>query len=219
MSFPTVAVNTTNVDGTTDKPSDARADLLDLIQKFNALIATYAQSNGICDLDGSGLIPLARIPANYYELTQLITTQTLSSPANNIQVTGLNLNAAGGFELLIHTQPTTTASGVDLQLYFNNDTAANHYAYGYKDGVGYTYNDTNATKLLLSQRSGSGFPAFHRVIIKPFNNTVSVLWNGMAGRYAIDGGGYWNQSANVTQINLSAGENFITGSKVIVRKL
>jgi hypothetical protein len=39
MTWPTVAVNTTNVDQTTDSPATARTDLLDALQKLNAMIA------------------------------------------------------------------------------------------------------------------------------------------------------------------------------------
>ena len=39
MTYPTVDVSTTNVDAAGDSPSAARADLLDLITKFNQLRA------------------------------------------------------------------------------------------------------------------------------------------------------------------------------------
>ena len=42
MAIPTVAVNTTNLDASTDSPASARADLLDLVNKFNALIAALS---------------------------------------------------------------------------------------------------------------------------------------------------------------------------------
>ena len=46
MTWPTVAVNTTNVDQTTDSPATARADLLDLIQKCNLMIAQVSSFMG-----------------------------------------------------------------------------------------------------------------------------------------------------------------------------
>lgn len=46
MAWPTVAVNTTNVDQTTDSPATARADLLDLIQKCNLMIAQVSSFMG-----------------------------------------------------------------------------------------------------------------------------------------------------------------------------
>ena len=39
MTYPTAAVNTSNVDGTLDSPSSARGDVLDAFQKLNLLIA------------------------------------------------------------------------------------------------------------------------------------------------------------------------------------
>jgi hypothetical protein len=50
MTWPTVAVNTTNADSGTDNPSSARADLLDLIQKTNQMIAHIsAAAAGLLD--------------------------------------------------------------------------------------------------------------------------------------------------------------------------
>ena len=46
MTWPTVAVNTTNVDQTTDSPATARADILDLIQKCNLMIAQVSAFMG-----------------------------------------------------------------------------------------------------------------------------------------------------------------------------
>lgn len=46
MTWPTVAVNTTNVDQTTDSPAAARTDLLDLIQKMNLMIAQVSSFMG-----------------------------------------------------------------------------------------------------------------------------------------------------------------------------
>ena len=42
MTWPTVAVNTTNVDSGTDNPANARADILDALQKLNQVIGHVA---------------------------------------------------------------------------------------------------------------------------------------------------------------------------------
>lgn len=66
MAWPTVAVDTTGMDNDTDKLP--RAALLDLTTKFNDLIAMRGVAAGVCDLDGSGVIPVARIPSDIARL-------------------------------------------------------------------------------------------------------------------------------------------------------
>jgi hypothetical protein len=41
-----------------------RSDILDLTTKFNAVLAYRGVVDGICDLDGSGLVPVARVPSS-----------------------------------------------------------------------------------------------------------------------------------------------------------
>ena len=63
MSFPSVQVNTTNLDSATDDPSLARADLLDAVEKLNIIIDEADGAGGVAVLDGSGFIKNAQIPA------------------------------------------------------------------------------------------------------------------------------------------------------------
>lgn len=61
MAWPTVAVDTTGMDNDTD--ALPRSAILDLTTKFNDLIVMRGVASGVCDLDGAGLVPVARIPA------------------------------------------------------------------------------------------------------------------------------------------------------------
>jgi hypothetical protein len=62
MAWPSSTVNTTNLDSASDKPADARADLLSAVQAINNIINGRAQASGVASLDSSGLIPDAQIP-------------------------------------------------------------------------------------------------------------------------------------------------------------
>jgi hypothetical protein len=63
MTFPTTAVNTTNLDASTDSPADARVDILDAVQKLNTIIAEANTAGGVVVLTGSAKIPASTIPA------------------------------------------------------------------------------------------------------------------------------------------------------------
>lgn len=63
MTFPTTPVSTANLDSGTDSPANARADLLDAVQKLNTIIAEAGLANGVCVLTGSGKIPASTVPA------------------------------------------------------------------------------------------------------------------------------------------------------------
>jgi hypothetical protein len=62
MTFPTTPVNTTNLDSSSDSPANARADLLDAVQKLNTIIDEANEANGVCVLTGSGKIPASAVP-------------------------------------------------------------------------------------------------------------------------------------------------------------
>ena len=63
MTFPTTPVNTTNLDSGSDSPANARADLLDAVQKLNTIINEAGDANGVCVLTGTGKIPASAVPA------------------------------------------------------------------------------------------------------------------------------------------------------------
>lgn len=62
MAWPSSTVNTTNLDSASDKPADARADLLAAVQAINNIINGRAQVSGVASLDSSGHIPDEQIP-------------------------------------------------------------------------------------------------------------------------------------------------------------
>jgi microcystin-dependent protein len=53
-----------------------RSDILDLATKFNALIAMRGVADGVCDLDGSGKVPSARLPPFFPAGTAMLFAQT-----------------------------------------------------------------------------------------------------------------------------------------------
>ncbi len=77
MAWPT-AVITTGMDADTD--SLPRSDILDLTTKFNAVLAYRGAVDGICDLDGSGLVPDARISAAIARLASPAFTGVPAAP-------------------------------------------------------------------------------------------------------------------------------------------
>ncbi len=61
MTWPTATVSKANCDEGTDNPSTWRTDLLDLIDKLNAMIQALGVAGGVCDLGADGKVPLARL--------------------------------------------------------------------------------------------------------------------------------------------------------------
>lgn len=94
MPWPTAPVTTTGMDA--DSDTLPRSDILDLATKFNQLIAMRGAANGVCDLDGSGLVPNARLAAKIAALAGL------SSAVGLLEQTG-----ADAFD----KRPIGTASG------------------------------------------------------------------------------------------------------------
>jgi hypothetical protein len=63
MAWPSADVDTSNVDQTSDDPAVALPDIENAFDRINDIINNRAVANGVCDLDSSTLVPLARIPA------------------------------------------------------------------------------------------------------------------------------------------------------------
>lgn len=78
MPWPTAPVVTTGMDN--DSDALPRSDILDLTTKFNQLIAMRGAADGVCDLDGSGLVPVARIPAAIARLASPALSGTPTAP-------------------------------------------------------------------------------------------------------------------------------------------
>ena len=62
MTFPTTPINTTNVDESTDDPSLARTDILAAFTALNTIIDEANDANGVCVLNGSGLVDGNKLP-------------------------------------------------------------------------------------------------------------------------------------------------------------
>jgi hypothetical protein len=75
MTFPTgTVIPTTNVASADSDPSQARADIYNLIVAFNQLVASVNAASGVAVLDGSGLIANSSLP-------------TTLSPSGNYTIT------------------------------------------------------------------------------------------------------------------------------------
>jgi hypothetical protein len=66
MTFPSSSTQivTTNLASGTANPSLARQNLLDLVNAVNDIIASQNSANGVMVLDGSGLVPSAKLPGS-----------------------------------------------------------------------------------------------------------------------------------------------------------
>tara|TARA_Y100000361_G_scaffold37821_1_gene32368 strand:- start:2740 stop:3840 length:1101 start_codon:yes stop_codon:yes gene_type:complete len=60
-AFPSGSVPTDNLNQSTDKPKDARADLLTMAQKVNDIVSSFNANNGICGLTASGKVDSAKL--------------------------------------------------------------------------------------------------------------------------------------------------------------
>lgn len=105
MAWPTIAVVTTGMDADTD--TVPRSDILDLTTKFNEVIAARAQAGGVCDLDGSALVPVARIPLSIARLT-LTGNQAINEARANIVMDATLMNLWAGPSILDGTGTATT---------------------------------------------------------------------------------------------------------------
>ena len=62
-AFPTSAVGTSNLDSGADKPADARADLLTLVQRVNTIMDSYGDASGLAPLNSLGKIDTSYLSA------------------------------------------------------------------------------------------------------------------------------------------------------------
>lgn len=68
MAWPIDDIVLTNVDGATDDPGIARADIANSMQRIKDIIAAIAVASGVCPLDAAALVPAANIPSDYVSL-------------------------------------------------------------------------------------------------------------------------------------------------------
>jgi LysM repeat protein len=64
MSFPTLPVNTSNLDSAADDPSLAREDLLTAVTRLNQIIAGANAPSGVPVLNSSGQLNPTTMPSN-----------------------------------------------------------------------------------------------------------------------------------------------------------
>lgn len=96
MAWPTDDLDTSSLDQGTDTPP--RAEILKHSQKLSALIAGRATASGVCDLDATTKVPLARIP---------------QGAGSGLDADKLDGNQASDFSLITHNH----TNGVTTILY------------------------------------------------------------------------------------------------------
>ena len=62
MAWPTVVVDTTNMDAVGDNPGNARAAIKQMADNVNAIKDSKGAASGVAELDAGGKVPLAQIP-------------------------------------------------------------------------------------------------------------------------------------------------------------
>lgn len=185
MTWPTVAVTTTNLDAGSDSPSSARPDILDLTQKFNQLIAHPSS-------DGRDLIASADKSAMRTFLGLAIGTNVqafdsdLATIAANVTALGHSLIAAAdessaqsllGLEIGVDVQAFDT----DLSTIASSITAFGHSVIAAADAA--------AGRTLLGVSIGSAVQAHSDSLdqiaaLSDPNADRLLFWDDSAGQYA-----------------------------------
>jgi len=103
MPFPTVQVSTDNLDSSTDDPSQARADLLDAVEKLNTIITEAGLAQGVALLDSDGKLDGGQIPTSI----SASGTQILSPTSGIVNIQDrLRLTAFTNAQILSLSAPT-----------------------------------------------------------------------------------------------------------------
>ena len=117
-------ISETHLDAGTDKPKDARADLLSAVQRINQIIDSFNDGDGICGLNSSSKIDSAKL-AGVIGTDQLVddsvTTGKIASP------TGSDTNVVTG---------TSGSSGKLVKWDGNGDAVDSGYIVENNDSLG-----------------------------------------------------------------------------------
>lgn len=62
MAWPTITINTTNMDASADDASQARADIKQMADNVNLIKDSKGAASGIAELDAGGLVPSTQLP-------------------------------------------------------------------------------------------------------------------------------------------------------------
>lgn len=128
MTFPTTPIPTTNLDSGTKDPSLARADILQMAQTLNAIMAEANTTGGVTLLGSDGKLDGTKMPDTIYSTGEM----TLSAGDGIISLSGLaRLDRAPKSAILAMTQMIdgdmmlcTDADGGHLALCIYSETAA-----------------------------------------------------------------------------------------------
>lgn len=98
MTWPTGSVALTNTDASTDSPADARANLLDALQKLNTILsngeAVWISGNqtigGIKTFSSAPVVPVGSASGNAVNKGQMDSAISAATPAASTTVSGLS---------------------------------------------------------------------------------------------------------------------------------
>ncbi len=89
-AFPSGSGNhipTDNLNQSTDKPKDAREDLLELVQRVNTIIDSFNANSGICGLTSGGKVDSAKL------IGQVDTAQLVADAVDGTKIADDSFNS------------------------------------------------------------------------------------------------------------------------------
>lgn len=114
MTFPLgQSINTSNLDSSSDDPSQARIDLYNLVVLVNQLVASANSAQGVCVLDSSGLIPNANMNG-YFSVLGDVSLRPSSGVINVRNVLRMNQLAAADIGISVGTDEPTAGDIIYL---------------------------------------------------------------------------------------------------------
>ncbi len=155
---------------------------------------------------------------------ELVTSGTLTGAATSLDFTGLDLEAAGFYDIII-SQKTGGAAGWDsLSMFYNGDTTTTNYYNQYIDVTHATITGARANAASVIGYY-TGVPAFTSIRIakiagEPPTAMANVCSRPDSNIYFKQQTHTWVTTTNVTQITLTATEanGFDTGTKYWIFK-
>jgi hypothetical protein len=130
MTFPTTAIPTTNLNSSSDDPSQARADLLQAVESLNTIIDEAGQAYGVALLSANGKLTAGQIPESITTTGQF----TLTAGDNVISLQSL---------LRLQRVPATVLAGftnmIAGDIVLGTDVAAGNLALCIYDGTRWRY--------------------------------------------------------------------------------
>ena len=120
-AFPSGSVPTDNLNQSTDKPKDARADLFTMAEKVNDIINSYDANNGICGLTASGKVDSSKL------IGQVQNASLNGAVVKTANIADANTSDQGvtGAKIRDNTIPTSKLSQVSTDTAMGGNSPSN----------------------------------------------------------------------------------------------